>query len=191
MRSARIRTAWKNKHREISIEEHAAAVAAVAWRVSLNAAKNLHEQDFVYADDAQRLGVIREYLCFLIHCADRVMQAKRDEDARTRFTTQLSHECARHYRENEHDLLTPTQPNPPAERFIQHLNQRLTGYATTRFIDNQPGHATFRALGLHIRDCMGQDQTNKWTLEQVLEIDGPEALRIFNKALLALNRAAE
>ncbi len=30
-----------------------------------------------------------------------------------------------------------------------------------------------RALGAHIQDIMGSDQTNKWVIDQVMEIDGP------------------
>lgn len=188
MRSARIRTAWKNKRRAISTAEHASAVAAAAWRIALNAAKNLHAQDYVYGGDEQRLGVMREYLCFFIHFADRVMHTKLDDARRTEFTTALSHECARHYLENERDIQTPTATAAP---FIAHLNQRLDGYATTRFTGGKPGYATYRALALHIRDCLGQDQTNKWALEQVLDIDAPEALRIFERALTGLNRAVD
>ncbi len=188
MRSARIRTAWKNKSREVSIEEHAVAVAAVAWRVSLNAAKNLHQQDFVYADDAQRLGVMREYLYFFIHAADRHMAKKFDGEHRARFITKLSHECRRHYLENERDLMAE---GLPAERFVDELNQRMARYAGTRFADDEPGYEAFRALGMRVQDCMKRDQTNKWAQDQVLSIDGPEAFRIFNRALSALNKSAE
>ncbi len=187
MRSARIRTAWKNKHREVSLEEHAAAVAAVAWRVSLNAAKNLHQHDFVYANDAQRLGVMREYLYFFIHAADRRMAQSLDEANRARFITRLSHECRRHYLENERDIVAAESP---FNRFVDELNQRMDRYASTRFADNEPGHETFRTLALRVQDCMGHDQTNKWAQDQVMNIDGHEAFRVFSKALSALNKSA-
>lgn len=187
MRSARIRTTWKHKHRPVSVEEHAAAVAAVAWRVSLNAAKNLHQRDFVYEKDAQRLGVMREYLYFFIHAADRQMAQTPDDDRRTRFITRLAHECRRHYRENERDIMAG---GAPPERFVDELNKRMAHYAATRFAGDEPGYEAFRALGLRIQDQMGCDQTNKWVQDQVLSIDGPEAFRIFSKALSALNQSA-
>ncbi len=188
MRSARIRTGWKNKRRQISVEEHAAAVAAVAWRVALNAAGNLHEQSFIYDHDEQRLAVMREYLYFFIHVADRCVHRQLDHAHRARFITHLSHECRRHYRENERDIMA--QKLPPGH-FIDQLNHRTQRYATTRFVNDTPGYQTFRALGLHIQDCISHNQTNQWTQDQILEIDGPEALRIFNKALQALNESVE
>ncbi len=199
MRSARIRTAWKNKGREVSIEEHAVAVAAVAWRVALNAAKNLHQQAFVYEEDAQRLGVMREYLYFFIHAADRRVAGRFDEAQRTRFITALSHECRRHYLENERDVLA----GEPPERFVDELNDRMARYAGTRFAgdpsateteteaETEPGYEAFRALGMRVQDCMEQAQTNKWAQDQVLNIDGPEAFRVFSRALSALNKSAE
>ena len=187
MRSARIRTAWKNKRREVSVEEHAVAVAAVAWRVALNAAKNLHQQDFVYEEDAQRLGVMREYLYFFIHAADRCVAEKFDDAQRARFITKLSHECRRHYRENERDIIAQ---GPPPEQFVDALNQRMAGYAGTRFAGDEPGFDAFRALGLRVQDCMAHDQPNKWAQDQVMNIDGPEAFRVFSRALSALNQSA-
>jgi len=190
MHSARIRTAWNNKHRPISTEEHAVAVAAAAWRIALSAARNLHQAAFNYTDDTQRLAVMREYLYFLIHFADRRAQQwfASDPARRERFTTRLAHECRRHYRENERDIMAP---EPAAERFIEQLGRRLSAYAKTRFADGQPGYAALRALALRIREQMGYDQTNKWVLEQVLDIDGPEALQIFGAALGKLAQAAD
>ena len=192
MQKARIRTSWKNKQRNVSVEEHAVAVAAVAWRVSLNAAKNLHEQDFVYEDDQQRLQVIREYLYFLIHVADRIMHThfadiQSDSGERVRFMTKLSHECRRHYLENARELVAH---GLNSDQFINQLNQRMNNYASTRFVDDEPGYDTFRTFGLFIQDCMGNSQTNKWAQDQVLDIDGPEAFGIFSKALTSLNKSA-
>ena len=188
MRSARIRTAWKNKTREVSIEEHAVAAAAIAWRVAVNAAKNLHQQKFVYEDDAERLGVMREYLYFFIHAADRQIAKHLDDDSRARFITNLSHECRRHYAENARDIVAG---DASSDKFIDELNARMNDYATTKFNDDEPGFESYRALGLRVEECLLQEAwANKWTQDQVLNVDGPEAFRIFNRALTALNKSA-
>ena len=163
------------------------AVAAVAWRVALNAAKNLHQQEFVYAQDAQRLGVIREYLYFFIHAADRRLAKEFDDTKRASFITKLSHECRRHYTENERELIAEGLPR---EQFVDELNRCMERYASTRFAEDEPGYEAFRALGLRVQDCMEHDQTNKWAQDQVLNIDGPEAFRVFSRALAALNKSA-
>ncbi|MGI9311351.1 MAG: hypothetical protein ACR2P7_07450, partial [bacterium] len=93
----------------------------------------------------------------------------------------------RHYLENQRDLIAQ---GPDADAFIAQLNRRAGEYAATRFADDQPGASTYRLLGARVQECMGDGQTNKWTQDQVTEIDGPEAFAIFNKALTALNRSA-
>lgn len=195
-RGLRIRTAWKNKRRAVSVEEHATAAAAAAWRIALHAARDLHAHEFDYAGDAQRLAVMREYLYFLIHFADRRAQEAFDAARRARFTACLARECRRHYRENERDIMAAAvaevgEAALPAGQFTAQLNRRLRAYAGTKFVDGRPGYAALRKLALRVRETLGDSQTNKWALEQVLDIDGPEAARLFGDALQALQRAVE
>lgn len=192
----RIRTAWKNQRRAVSVEEHATAAAAAAWRIALNAARNLHAQEFDYAGDAQRLAVMREYLYFLIHLADRRAQASFDADRRAQFTARLANECRRHHDENERDIMAAAvaaagEAALPAGHFTAQLNRRLRAYAGTKFVAGQPGYAALRALALRVRETLGDSQTNKWALEQVLDIDGPEAARVFGNALQALQQSVD
>ena len=79
IQKARIRTAWKNSNTERSVAEFASALSAIVWRISLNAAKNLHQEDFEYTDDTQRLGVVFEYVCFLCHVSDRLTFDRLDD----------------------------------------------------------------------------------------------------------------
>ena len=196
MTNLRIRTTWKNQRRAVSTEEHAVAAAAAAWRIALNAARNLHAQEFDYANDAQRLEVMREYLYFLIYFADRRAQesAAFDETRRAQFTAHLARACARHYDENARDIMAaevaePGESAAPAGQLIAQLNRRLNAYANTKFVDGAPGYAALRKLALRVREALGDSQTNKWALEQVLDIDGPEAARVFGDALRKLERA--
>ncbi len=72
----RIKSHWWNDDQERSLPEIATALAFIAWRLSVEKAINLHSEDFVYEDDAQRLAVIQEYLVFLIQLADRLSHAQ-------------------------------------------------------------------------------------------------------------------
>ncbi len=187
MEKARIRTGWKNTGRTITVEELANTVSSVCWRMSLNAARNLHQQDFVYSDDHQRLGVIREYLAFLVHCADRLMFEVLDQDQRQRFMEALVEDCRRHFRANAQELVGG---EPGGGDFIQHLNARMSAYAGTRFDGRQPGYDMLRLLGSAVQDWMGSDQTNRWVIDQVMEIDGPEVFGVFLRSVDKLRRNA-
>lgn len=187
MQKARIRTGWKNRNRQISLEEFANALSSICWRMSLNAARNLHQQDFIYRNDGQRLGVIREYLVFLLHCADRLMFDSLDGDGRQRFLQSLAGDCERHLRENAREIA----PELALERdWAAFANGRMGAYAGTSFADRQPGYDMFRLLGSVILEIMGSDQTNKWVIDQVMDIDGPELFEVFLKSMDRLRRNA-
>lgn len=199
MQRARIRTGWKNKEREISVEEFANAVSAICWRISLNAAKNLHEQDFVYRTDEQRLGVIQAYLNFLIHCSDRLMHSQIKLEVRQIFITALAKDCYRHYRQNAMEILNSREAPKPfnepktepfVDGFIESLNQTMGSLAQFRFEDEYPGYEMLRLLGSQVLEIMGNDQTNRWVIDQVMDIDGPEAYEIFLTSFNKLKRSS-
>ncbi len=191
MQKARIRTGWKNRDREISIEDFANALSAICWRLSLNAAKNLHEQDFIYHNDYQRINVIREYLFFLIHCADRLMHEQIDDEDRITFITALSKDSYRHFAQNSLEILSAAGGyKPTIESYIESLNSTMTALSDFRFEQDAPGYEMFRLLGSRVLDIMGDSQTNKWVIDQVMDIDGPEAYEIFKKSFDKLKRSS-
>jgi len=187
MQKARIRTGWKNRQKQISVADFANALSAILWRLSLNAAKNLHQQGFEYRSDDQRLGVIAEYLFFLMHCSDRLMVKQFESEDRIIFVHALAADCQRHYLQNRLEI-SATQSTP--EVFINGYNSRSSSYSLTDFPNNQPGYEMYRAFGASVQQIMGNDQTNKWVTDQVMEIDGPEVFEIFKKSLLKLKRGA-
>ena len=68
----RIRDRWRNPDQQQSAEKNGEALGYVCWQLALTAGRNLHAEDFIYQDDVQRVAVIREYLIFLVHAADRL-----------------------------------------------------------------------------------------------------------------------
>ncbi len=187
MDKARIRTGWKNRNRPISLEEFANALSSICWRLSLNAARNLHQQDFVYQNDLQRLGVMREYLVFLMHCADRLTHEYLSTEQRSRFMHALAKDCHRHSRENAIDI---TQGIEREENWIIRINTKMAQYATTTFPNRNPGYDMYRLLGASIQAYMGEDQTNRWVIDQVMDIDGPEVFEVFLKSIDKLQHNA-
>lgn len=196
MQKARIRTGWKQKGKAISIIEFANALSVICWRIALNAAKNLHEQDFIYDNDEQRMGVIREYLYFFIHCSDRLMYEQIDNHNRVEFVTALAKDGYRHYEQNSSEILGDMssvrfeQGRTINEDYIVRLNNTMDALAGFKFEDNLPSFEMFRLLGARIQDVMGSSQTNRWVIDQVMEIDGPEGYELFKKSFDKLKRSS-
>ena len=187
MQKARIRTGWRNKTRSIGVEEFANALSAICWRISLNAAKNLHEQDFVYDNDQQRLGVIRHYLYFFAHMTDRLMYDSLDDDQRRRLLTALCIDCQRHYQQNAIEILGFS---PDRSVYIDDLNAAMTALSAFRFINRVPSYEMYRFLGANIQQLMGQTQINKWIIDQIMDVDGPNAYDLFYQSFAKLKRSS-
>jgi len=196
----RIKSHWSHAGTGRALPEIAGALAFIAWRIALDKAINLHCERFVYRDDAQRLGVIGEYLAFLIQVADRLAytrapsvdgaadgvappaagDAPPDRDGQRRaLISALARKLIEHVQDNSQDLLGPGDYGSP---FIALLNQRSAQYADFQLDADGPSYAFLRHLGYEVQGLMGPGQENRWVIDQVMDKDGWDAYRSFAKA---------
>lgn len=159
------------------------ALAFIAWRLAMDKAKTLHGEKFDYETDGQRIAVIAEYLAFMVQIADRLVYEQLSDEARAQLITALGKKLAVHVQDNLPDFFGEADYATP---FIATLNQRLADYADFEFQNEQPGYAFLRYFGEKIQQIMGQSQTNRWVINQVMERDGPEVANKFQQALYNL-----
>ena len=162
------------------MDEHASALGFITWRVSLETAKTLHGEGFTYDSDRERVGVITEFLAFLTHCVDRLTHGRLDDNERDELVNCLGQHLADQIQGNLADIAGPGNYRLP---FIQLLNDTLEDYAGLSFVNGEPGFDMLRYLGNRVLGIMGDDQTNRWVLDQVMSISGPEAFGKVQKAL--------
>jgi len=179
-REMRIRDRWSKQGRTPSLEDNAVALAYICWQVALSSTKNLHEQAFDYRHDQQRVAVIQEYLAFLVHSCDRLASESMTSGERKVFLDRLAGECARHLQRNTEDVLGPGNYSSP---FIDIINARNRAYAQCTFERGEPGYALRRAFGNQIQQLMGQDQTNRWVIDQVIDIDSQESFAQIKRSM--------
>ncbi len=160
---------------DAGIEENAGAVAYVCWQISLNAAKNLHTEDFIYDNDVQRMGVIAEYLCFLIHCMDRLLSHSLEPTRREQFVICLAHDAARHLANNQREI---TGAGNYESDFFAICNRRTQEYALCEYTDKQPGFKMRRCFAAHIQNIMGRQAVNRWITDQVMDIDSLDTVEM-------------
>ena len=175
----RIKSYWKDDERSRSLSEIASALAYIAWRIALDKAINLHCERFVYEHDAQRLAVIQEYLIFLVQIADRLAHAELNEADRRTLIVEFAKKLFSHVQDNSQDLLGPGDYGGP---FIARLDARSADYAEFQFTDDGPSYALLRHLGHEIQTIMGESDTNRWVIDQVMDKDGWEAYKHFARA---------
>jgi hypothetical protein len=182
----RIKSHWWNEEASRSLQEIASALAVIAWRIALDKAINLHCERFVYRDDPQRLAVIQEYLYFLMQIGDRLAHARLGDDERRTLITAFAVKLIEHVQDNSADLLGPGDYGRP---FIDGLNQRADEYAAFELGDDGPSYAFLRHLGHEIQSLMGEQEENRWVIDQVMDKDGYEAYQRFARAFRDLLEA--
>ena len=157
---------WTSK----TMQHHATALAFITWSAALDTAIKLHGEGYHYESDRQRIGVITELAAFAIHLCDRLAFESLDKDHRGVLVNALGDRIAAHMQENLEDIAGPGDYRRP---FMALLNRRLTDYAETSFIDGEPGYDLLRYLGRCVLDVMGETQTNRWVIDQIVSIDAP------------------
>ncbi|MCU7905679.1 MAG: hypothetical protein KZQ76_07405 [Candidatus Thiodiazotropha sp. (ex Epidulcina cf. delphinae)] len=177
----RIKSQWHDEDASRSPDEIGGAIAFIAWRIALNKAITLHGKRFVYQDDSRRLAVIAEYLAYQAQIADRLIHGMVDSEIRGAIITALVMKLADHYRDNATDLLGP---GDHADRFIALFNNRSGEYAEFNFSDEGPSYPFLRHLGFEIQQVMGSEkQQNRWVIDQVMDVDGPEVYKQLARAV--------
>jgi len=176
----RIRSRWKDKGRERSLEDVAGALAFIEWRIAGGALLNLENEGFPTDPQLQRLEVLEELCSFLVHVTDRLVHESLDDEGRQRFIIALALKLADTYHDNRVDAQGRGQDF--RQPFIDKLNVRMGDYADFRFDDGEPGYAFKRYLGECVTNSMGP-KDRKWISDQVMEIEVPEMLKTLKKGL--------
>jgi hypothetical protein len=175
----RIKSSWRDD-RERSAEEVAGALAYITWKVALESARDLHGEGYEYDSDQQRVTVIAEFLAFLVQAADRLAYERLEDLDREALINALGRRVAEHVQDNLTDLFGPGDYRSP---FIDALNERLADYAELTFRDGQPGYDFLRYFGSRVLRIMGETQTNRWVIDQIMDRSGPEAVRHLARSL--------
>lgn len=188
----RIKDKWHNStpgdagrdvQSEKGLEDQASALAFIIWRQGLNGAINLHAEDFVYENDQQRIAVISELVACQLQHVDRLTSEFLGETNRAVLLQALCGRVADQMQDNLADIAGPGNYRLP---FIELLNSRFADYATMAYAGNEPTYQVYTFLAGQVLDIMGDDQTNRWVFDQIIDIDGPEMLRQVTKSVSRL-----
>lgn len=173
----RLKNKWhrseRNRPSPKRLEDHATALAFIAWRLALEGAKGLHREGFDFASDRERVGVLSEFVAFQVQLADRLVYPRLGDAERAVLINALGGKLADHMQENLTDIAGPGGYRAP---FIELLNHRLSAYAALGFEDGEPAFDFLRYFGDCVLKAMGESQTNRWVLDQIVSIGAPEVV---------------
>jgi len=182
----RIKSKWHTTRRkdntshEKTPEELAGATGFIAWRIAMKHIDEIEEAGFLLTSGEQRFEVLIEFLIYLIQVADREVFMHLDEDQRGPFVTALALHLASTLEDNQRELLGPGDYQ---QAFIEQLNAEIPDYAELSYGEDGPGYRFMRYLGEKVLERVDDQQVNRWVIDQVMEVEAPDATKALRKTL--------
>jgi len=161
------------------------ALAFIAWRVAQNMLKSMRKADFDIDPGPQYFDFLAEALAFAVQVAWRLVHPRYDEAGRVAFMTELAHRTADELAENRHRLLGDLDPPTIRARYIELLNRRFEEYAPFGHGPDGPDFAFHRYFASLLAELM-PEKDKRWTYDQVIAIEGPEAAAHVAKSVAGL-----
>jgi hypothetical protein len=181
----RVKSTWFKPGRSHTPEEVASALGFIAWRVAQNMLKSMRRAEFDIDPGPQYFDFIAEALAFSIQVAWRLVYERYDDAGRLAFMTALANRVGEELAENRSRLLGDREPAAIKADFIELLNRRTGEYAEFGHGPEGPDFAFLRYFGTVVADLM-PEKDRRWTWDQVIAIEGPEAAATIRKSVAGL-----
>ncbi len=175
---ALVKTRWRKKG-ERTLAERAGVIGANVWKISLEVFKHMEKEGFRFGSDRLVTDVLTEFIAFLVQLADRAVYGKLSEADRAALIGELVRHLAATMDNNQQDLFGPGEYRKP---FIDLLNARFGEYAGFDYPGGEPGYPCLRFFAAKVSDAMASAD-NKWVVEQMMDIEAPEMVRLVGKLI--------
>jgi len=173
---ALVKTRWRKKGPR-TLAERAGVIGANVWKIALEIFKHMEKEGFRFGSDRLTTDVIAELIAFQVQLLDRAVYGRLEEAERAALIGEVVRHLAATMENNQTDLFGPGEYRKP---FIDLLNARFGEYAGFEYRDGEPGYPCLRCFAAKVADAMAGGD-NKWVLEQVMEIEAPEMVRLVRK----------
>lgn len=173
---ALVKTRWRSKG-ERTLAERAGVIGANIWKISLEIFKHMEKEGFRFGSDHLVTGILSEFIAFLMQLVDRAVYGKLSDAHRAELVGAVAWHLAATMENNQLDLFGPGDYRRP---FVDFLNARFAEYAEFEFLAGEPGYPCLRFFAGRVSDAMASGD-NKWVVEQMIDIEIPEMVRIIAK----------
>ncbi|SMN16493.1 hypothetical protein CRYPA_272 [uncultured Candidatus Thioglobus sp.] len=176
----RVKSTW-HKTQVKTIDEIAGALAFNSWRITKNQLTDLINKAYVIEKE-QVFDVIREYMCYLIQCVDRLSYDILDQKKRQELIIAMAKQSADYYHENKSERIGEGKH---WHEFIDTYNMRSKDYSDYEFSDGAPNYLFMRYFGEKVQKAM-TEVDEKWIIQQIVEIQAPKAFEAIQKSVNTL-----
>jgi hypothetical protein len=173
---ALVKTRWRKKG-ERTLADRAGVIGANVWKIALEIFKHMEREGFRFGSDRVVTDVLTEFIAFLVQLVDRIVYEKLSEADRTTLIGEVARHLAATMENNQQDLFGPGEYRNP---FIDLLNARFEEYAEFSSSAGAPSYPCLIFFAAKVSDAMSAGD-NRWVVEQVIEIEAPEMVRVAGK----------
>jgi hypothetical protein len=173
---ALVKTRWRNQGAR-TLAERAGVIGANLWKLSMEIFKHMEKEGFRFGSDRLVTGVLTEFIAFVVQLVDRAVYGKLSEADRATLIIEVVGHLAATMENNQRDLLGPGEYRKP---FIDLLDERFGEYAEFECPAGEPGYPCLRFFAAKVSDAMASGD-NKWVVEQMMDIEAPEMVRLVRK----------
>jgi hypothetical protein len=165
--------------------EHASVIAMLAWKLAQEAITRMRQADYDIEVGRGWFDFVCEYLTFLALSADRIAHDDLEPEQRAEFTVALVKRLAEMVEEAREALLPDLLPGRPGGISLN----STTGAATTMPISastpSGPDFGFRRCFAACVKETL-PEKDSLWAVDQVMEIESPESIRMLQKTLAGL-----
>ena len=177
----RIRNSF-HSGRPRGMAEHASVIAMLAWKLGQESITRMRQADYDIEVGRGWFDFVCEYLAFLALAADRIAHIELADEARVEFTTALVKRLAEMVEESREALLPDQPPGAAYAGFVDLFNRRADDYADFGFDAAGPDFGFRRCFSACLKETL-PEKDRLWAVDQVMEIESPESVRMLQKTL--------
>lgn len=163
----------------------ASVVVMLAWKLAVDAIKRMRRADYDIDVGRPYFDFVCEFLIFMAMAADRVAYRHLEPQKRADFTTALARRMAEVVEENNYMLMGSVEAGACQRHFIERFNQRSGEYAEFDYGPEGPDFGFKRLFAASIGAGL-PEKDRLWVVDQVMDIEVPEALKALDKTLAGL-----
>jgi len=184
----RVKNRWNQNAQPRTVVQMANAVSATLWKLAADVVLNLENDNFETSTHVQRVDLLEELACYLVHYCDRWIYSRADEAQRTQFISCLAGDIARLLEDSRIDVQGAGDYRAD---FIDKLNKRSVDYAGYSFSETEGSSFAMRCrLGERVQGVMGE-RDSRWIPDYVVGREAPAVEAALQRSLSGLVRLGD